>query len=282
MKVKRKKITITLFVLIVCLTGCAKYGVLISTNEVIADDVAYHSEWWYDLILQYQMLRQNGFKDENIYVLYGDGTDFNTSHCFYNSNAIFGNSVTDMPVNKANIQQIFNTLSTKISRFDHLYIWWMGHGGGSGPGQCNLSMQISNTGEHVTDAEFKSYIDNVNSYRKRTIAVMTCHSGGIVNDFSTAGEKTVVLASSTCAENSYDASTTCNNILHADFNYTFPNALKEKDPCLCTVQSDGDGNGLVSLDEAHQHNLATMTTSTPQIGDADNLAESTYLMKYVP
>jgi hypothetical protein len=268
--------------MLLCLSGCAKYGVLISTNEVIVDDVAYHSEWWYDLVLQYQMLRENGFKDENIYVLYGDGTDFDTSHCAYNADAIFGNSITDMPVNKTNIEQIFNDLRAKINRFDHLYIWWMGHGFGSGPGQCDLSMQISNTGEYVSDAEFKGYIDNVNAYRKRTIAVMTCHAGGIVNDFSAAGDKTVVFASSTCAESSYDATATCNNMLHADFNYTFPNALKEKDPCMCMVPSDADNNGLVSLDEAHQYNQNAMTTSTPQMGDTDNIAGSTYLKKNRP
>ena len=262
--------------------GCAKYGVLISTNQVLTDDVAYHSEWWYDLVLQYQMLRQNGFKDENIYVLYGDGTDFDTAHCAYNASAIFGRAITDMPVNKSNIEQVFKTLDSRIGRFDYLYVWWMGHGHGSGAGQCDLSMSISNTGEHVSDAEFKSYLDHVDAYRKRTIAVMTCHSGGIVDDLNTAGDKTVVLASSTCVESSYDANTTCNNIQHADVNYTMPNILKEKDPCLCPVASDGDGNGLVSLEEAHQYNLNTVTTSTPQMGDSDNLAGSTYLEKNRP
>ncbi len=149
---------------------------LISTNDVNNDDSAIHSEWWYDLVLQYKMLKENGFKDDKIYVLYGSGMNFNTIHNDYNSTVQFGHPITTMAVNKANVQSVFNTLKGKVTSKDYLYVWWMGHGG-NGPGVCDLSMLISNTGEHVSDTEFAGYINSVTHYKKRTVAVMTCHSG---------------------------------------------------------------------------------------------------------
>lgn len=263
--------------------GCAqKYAVLISTNQVTGDDVAYHSEWWYDLFLHYEMLRENGFKDDKIYVLYGNGVDFNTAHTSYDATTQFGHTITDMAVNKSNIQSVFNTLSGQVDDRDYLYVWWMGHGGGSGPGSCNLSMSISNTGESVTDTELTGYINNVPDYKKRSVAVMACHSGGMVDNLNNAGNKTVVLTSSTCIESSYDATSTCNGIFHAEFNYTFPNALRLQNPCGTAVGSDYDSNGYVSLSEGHQYNAAVMTRSTPQLGDPDTIAATTFIEKDEP
>ncbi|MDH3523351.1 MAG: hypothetical protein OES32_07165 [Acidobacteriota bacterium] len=253
--------------------GCTKYAVLISTNEVSADDVIIHSEWWYDLFAQYQMLREQGFDDADIYVLYGNGTDWNTSHPEYNATTQFGHSITDMAVSKADIQTVFTNLQSQVGSRDHLYVWWMGHG--SGGAACNLTMSISNTGESVTDAELASYLSGITSYRKRSINIMTCHSGGLVDDFSAAGNKTVLLASSTCAESSYDEPSTCDGILRAEFNYDQPNALREQDPCATAVAADTDGDGSVSWQEAFQSVQATMTTSTPQLGDPDSLAATT-------
>lgn len=273
----KKYAYIITFALFAFVAGCNKYAVLISTNEVVADNSMIHSEWWYDLVLQYQMLKENGFTDDKIYVLYGSGVDFNTAYPEYNATTLFGHSITDMAVNKANIQATFTALGGEIKKNDHLYVWWMGHGGGSGPGSCNLSMLISNTGETVTDAELSTYINSVGNYKKRTVAVMTCHSGGIVDNMDISGSKTVTLASSTCAQSSYDASSTCDGIFHAEFNYTLPNALRIKDSCGSAVASDTNGNSYVSLSETHQYNMATMTTSAPQMGDPDGISSSTSL-----
>jgi glycosylphosphatidylinositol transamidase (GPIT) subunit GPI8 len=279
---RRTLIVLLLSLFLLFSIGCAqKYAVLISTNQVTADDVAYHSEWWYDLFLHYKMLKENGFNDDKIYVLYGNGADFNTIHGDYNSITQFGHSITDMAVNKSNIQSVFNTMNSKVKSKDYLYVWWMGHGGGSGPGSCNLTMSISNTGETVTDTELTGYINSVLNYKKRSVAVMTCHSGGIVDNLNSAGNKTVALASSTCVESSYDGPT-CNALFHAEFNYTLPNALRLVNPCGTAVGSDYDSNGDVSLSEAHQYNTATMTTSTTQMGDPDSIAATTYIKKREP
>jgi len=265
--------------------GCCasqKYAVLISTNQTQFDDMSIHSEWWYDLVYQYKMLHESGFTDDRIYVLYGDGHDFPTTHAAYDSQVQFGHAITDMPVSKANVAGVFSLLGSKMTKRDYLYVWWMGHGGGSGPGQCDLTMYISNTGETVMDHELKTYMSAAPNYRKRSISIMTCHSGGLLNDFNTTGDPTVVLASSTCSENSYDAPTTCNGIVEAEFNYTDPSALRKKNVCGTPVTSDTTVDGFVSLQEVQQYNALSMTMSTPQLGDPSALAATTFPAKSAP
>lgn len=265
------------------ITGCAtKHAVLLSSSETLYDDMSYHSEWWYDLILQYKMLKDKGFKDDNIHVLYGDGTDFATNHPEYDSTNLFGHSITDMAMTKANVEAVFTNINPDVKKKDFLYIWWMGHGSGFGADQCDLTMHLSNTGETITDVELRSYVDHVSTYRKRSINIMTCHSGGLLDNFAIDDEKTVTLASSTCAQNSYDATATCNNIYHAEFNYTFPNALQAHDFCGNAVASDTDSNHKISLNEAHRYNLLVMTRSTPQISDLDRIAGCTHIVKRKP
>ncbi len=264
-------------------SGCAhKYAVLVSTNKVTQDDVSIHSEWWYDLMLQYKTLKDSGFDDDKIVVLYGDGTDFATSHAPYDAKKVFGHALTTMPVSKANVQKAFAQLGSKVTDKDYLYVWWMGHGGGGGPNGCSLSMLISNTGEVVTDAELATYLAAVPKYKKRSVAVMTCHSGGIVDQLAAAGSRTLALASSSCTENSYDAPQTCDGVVHAEFNYVLPSALRKLSWCGSPVPSDKNADGLVTWLEAHQYDAASMSRSTPQLGDPDGLASPTAIKRDDP
>lgn len=268
-------------VMLLSLSGCtAKYAVLVSTDTVTSDDVAYHSEWWYDLYLQYAMLREKGFKDQNIYVLYANGTDFSTSHSDYDASANFGFSITDMAMSKANVNAVFNSLASQVDGNDHLYVWWMGHG--SGGSTCNTTMHIGTSSETMTDTELTAAINQVTNYGERVVTMMTCFSGGLVDNLDVSGTRTVVLTSSRCNQLSYDASATCNGIFHADFNYTLPNGLREQDPCGGAVSSDSDGDGSVSISESHAYNVAGMTTSDPQMGDTDGLAPTIRIDKSNP
>lgn len=270
--------------------GCAqKYAVLVSANKVTADDVAYDSVWWYDTVLMYKMLKENGFKEKNIFVLYGEGTDFDTGYDSYNSNIQFGHSITDYPNHKANIQNIFSWLATgnpaenieKMKQRDHLFIWWMGHGFGYGPGSCDLTMDLSNTGETVTDREFAAYINSIPAYRKRNVMVMTCHAGGMIDNLNVAASKTVTHTSSTCIESSYEGNGTY-DVNHAEFTYEIANALREQKPDGTSVNSDADANGNVSLQEAYSCTSTNMVTSTPQEADPDGISPTTYIKKKKP
>jgi hypothetical protein len=275
MNIINKKLLV-FFVSLICMIflGCPKYyAVLISTNNVVLDDQSIHSEWWYDLFLQYKMLRDLGYTDQNIYVLYGNGNDFNTTHKKYNTNVQYGHAITDYPCNKTQIQNIFKTLSSRLNKDDYLYIWWMGHGGGSGPGMCNLTMSIHHTGEAVTDVEFTSYLNSITRYKKRWVNVMTCHSGGLVDNINNSGNRTITFTSCTCAQLSYDKSGSCDYV-HAEFNYDEPTAYLEKDPCNSAVTVDNNSDGVVHVDEAFNYISSTMTRSTPQKADPDNIAST--------
>jgi hypothetical protein len=50
-------------------------AVLISTEYAETPDTPNDSDAWYDTVLTYCMLRKNGFADEDIYVMYGFGSD---------------------------------------------------------------------------------------------------------------------------------------------------------------------------------------------------------------
>jgi hypothetical protein len=281
----RSVITGHILLVLVLVSGCAsKHAVLVSANNVITDDVGYHSVWWYDLFQQYKMLRENGFKDSNIHVLYGNGVDFNTAYADYNSTTQYGHTITDMAATKPNVQAMFANIKDKVKSRDFLYVWWMGHGSGEGADHCNLSMELSHTGEHVSDAEFENFMNVIASYRKRSVAIMTCHAGGMLDNFDLAGNKTVTLTSSTCAASSYETPSVavCDGLNRAEFNMTFTDALALHNACGTVVAADTSGNGYVSLLEAHQHNQANMVTSVPQIVDPDTLAASTHIKKCRP
>jgi hypothetical protein len=113
---------------------------------------------------------------------------------------------------------------------------------------------------------------------------MTCHSGGLIDNLDITGNQTVTQTSSQCVESSYSygPAETCNASVHAEFNYTLPNALREANPCGTPVASDTNNNGYVSLTESQQYNQATMSKSTPQIGDPDGIAPITYIKKNQP
>jgi hypothetical protein len=278
-------VIITLLLAGVLSSGCAKkHAVLISANNVTVDDVAYHSVWWYDLFQQYKMLRKNGFKDNNIHVLFGNGTDFNTAYAGYNATTQYGHAITDMAANKANVQAVFSNIQSNVKSRDFLYVWWMGHGLGYGSDYCDLTMDLSHTGEHVTDVEFAGYVNVINNYRKRNVNIMTCHAGGMLDNFDSTGNKTMTLTSSTCAESSYEAfaSAICDGRHRAEFNMTLTEALREQDACGTTVASDTNADGYVSYTEAHQYNQAEMVRSTPQIEDPDSLAGGTQIKKKQP
>lgn len=273
-----------------------KYAVLISAYEVNNQDsdgdgirdgenVKHHAAFWYDLVLQYKMLIERGFDHNNIKVLYGRGSAFDTIYPEYDLRKLYPtHQITYHAVTKDNIERIFNEL--KVTTDDHVYIWWMGHGRSiSGPDNCDLSLFIGFTDENnpnITDQQLHEYINRIPTCLERTIVVMACHSGGIIDDMDVAGEGTIgggtiTLVSAACEQNSYDTSSSC-DVYHAEFNYTLTTALLKEDPCRRSIVScgsdhplDGNGDGNISLEEAHEFNKCEMRRSTPRRGDPDGI-----------
>lgn len=255
--------------------GPGKFAVLISTGRTTADNTWYHSEYWYDLVLTYNMLMENGFTHDHIYVLYGNGTDFASTHAAYQNP--YTNPITDYAVNRTNIQNIFNWLATgnttegipALTNNDFLYAWWMGHGGGDA--SCNTSFSVSTTGESVTDADLATWTGAI-SYRRRAFVFMTCHSGGAMDNLQ--GNTTVTMPSCTCVQNSYSA---MYDVVHGEWTYWVDGALRELLPTGAAVNSEADGNNLVSLQETFNWGSGQPMSSTPQLSDVGSIAPCVFV-----
>ena len=253
----------------------AKYAVLISTGRTTADDTWYHSEYWYDLVLTYNMLIEKGFTHDRIYVLYGNGTDFASSHADYQNP--YPDPITDYAVSRANIQNIFNWLAagsvaegiTALTNNDFLFVWWMGHG--SGGASCNTSFSVSTTAESVADTDLANWTSAI-AYRRRAFVFMTCHSGGAMDNLQNA--TTVTMPSCTCTQGS---SSDMYDVVHGEWTYLVDGALRELLPAGGVVNSDADSNDLVSLQETFTWGSAQPMGSTPQLSDVGGIAPCVFI-----
>lgn len=285
-------ITVILMFTLVALTSTAfaqqKYAVLISTGQTNLDDQFYHSEYWYDLFLMYRMLIEDGFTHNNIFVLYGNGNDFNSNHANYQTATVFPGigQITDFPNSKADVANIFTWLANgsvaqgvpQIQSGDFLFYWWMGHGDTeAGMPACEYEALIETTGEHVRDDEFDAYFSQLPTCLIKTIFVMTCHSGGLIDDLE--GLHTMIHTAVECHLN---AASGVYDVPHADFSYYVANSFREQEPDGTPVASDVDGDGLVSVEETNSYTHVNTTSSNTQIGDFRNIAPLIYIANAQP
>jgi hypothetical protein len=262
-----------------------KYAVLISAGQSTLDNQYLNSEYWYDLFLMYRMLIEDGFTHDNIYVLYGDGNDFNSVHVTYQTAAVFPGvlQITDYPNSKTNVANIFAWLGSgnvgqgipQIQPGDFLFYWWMGHGNGV---TCDdYWADIQNTGETVTDDEFAIYFSQLLACVIKTQYIMTCRSGGLVNDLE--GLHSMVHTAAECTTN---ASSGAYDVVHADFSYHVASAFREQDMLGNPVLSDVNGDTLVSVEETNDYAHMSTTSSNTQIGDYRNIAPLIFIANAQP
>ena len=152
----------------------------------------------------------------------------------------------------------------------------MGHGEVKSNDMCDLTLTIHHTGEEVSDIEFVEYLNMIKNYKSRWINIMTCYSGGIIDNLNIQNNKTITFSSSSCDERSYDKLAAC-NVVHAEFDYDQTTAYREKNPCDDSVQIDANGNRKVEMNEAFEYIYQTMYWSTPQKSDPDNMAAATVI-----
>ena len=267
---------LTVFIMLLCMgsANAKNYAVLISAGRTIMDDAVTHSEYWYDMYLMYTTLIDEGYSHDDIYVLYGNGSDFVSAHeCYQNPYP-----VTDFPNYESNIESIFNYLGSIMTEDDFLFVWWMGHGSREWvSGGWHLLLFIENAGAWILDVDLADHINQVQNYRIRTFSFMTCFSGGIIDDLE--GPNSIVLtAAAFCPECGAASDILCDN-WHAEFNYYEACAFHWETPCnLCgSVDADYNENSRVSFEEAYVYTDYNMVWSDPQKSDQSNMAPDTYL-----
>lgn len=260
-------------VLLLCAqpVGARDYAVLISAGETTADNTPVNSEYWYDMLLMYTTLIDEGYSHDDVYVLYGFGQDYSSSlTCYQNP---YMDPVTDYSNQRSNIINVFADLGSIMTDDDFLFVWWMGHGGQGGPDQ--VVFWIENYNDNVWDYQLASYVNQVQHYDRRAFSFMTCSSGGVLDDL--AGPDSIVMTSSTFEEGS--ASEWLCDTIHAEFNYFEAAAFHWITPCgICgAVDADTTQDDRICFNEAFQYAEAGVAWSTPQMSDIGGLGGSTFL-----
>ena len=257
-----------------------KYAVLISTGQTTVDDQMVHSEYWYDLLLMYRALIERGFTHNNIFVLYGNGTDFTSAHPEYQRATYYPSlaQITDFATSKTNINNIFAWLAAgnaaqgvpQIQPGDFLFFWWMGHGGWDGDDAAGHHLYhalVAMTGENFSDAEFATAFAQLPACVIKTVFVMTCHSGALLDNI-----EGVHLAAHTSSRYDQNSASGDYDVVHADFSYHASCALRQLTPGGVAVASDADGDGRLTIREANVYTHAQTTSSETVVSDYRGIA----------
>lgn len=287
-----------------------KYAVLVSAGRTDYDNMTVHSEWWYDLFLMYETLIEQGYTHDHIYVLYGDGNDFDSSHIRYNRNKMhpqWPEQITDYNNHKETIEDIFVYLGgdpnhqSIITEEDDLFVWWLGHGSNTYPSDPNACSEIHFTIENqhvdpnnpysgnvkIYDYEFENYVNYITQYNHRCFIITTCHSGGIFDELLT-NDKTTVLTPVHCnqqAGTGFYEELTGFLIPHVEFSYYLFCALKWRDLSgnLINPDADTDDDLLIKMNEIENYIWTNQTGRTnPQFsGDPNYIILNTSRCKFV-
>lgn len=226
-----------------------RYAVLISGG--FADRDGY-DEFWNDMVRMWRILIDSGYRDENIIVLYGDGSDYeDPGRPFYSfkRHKLLARSLrsrlTNFPANRNSLERVFNALAglapaiieipgkpklskasfkiPKLTRSDSLFVWTFDHGmrknGVSYLGLIN--------GENIMDKDFAGLVSKV-SCDYRAFCMQQCFSGGFIDNL--AGRRNLVLTACASDETANRADTE-NEIVdgvtyhHGEFNHNLFSAL---------------------------------------------------------
>ncbi len=253
-------------------------------------------EFWNDTYLMWEMLYKYGFKDENIYVLYGDGDDYFDRGDRYNVTLNFPGEfteITDYAATVASVNNIFSWLKNgnsnrgipEMAENDFLFIWTFDHGGSAGNNNSILYLMDGS----ISDVSFASLADQLD-YDKRVVWMQQCFSGGFIDNLENV--KTLIATACKGDELAFRADDTnpdgadtreneiTSNVTyhHGEFNYHMLNAsnletiTKNDLPAPDTNEDD-----LSSIDEIFSwEDTKDSQYETPQYSDQGNNGSTVY------
>lgn len=198
---KTRKLALMVIVLITLLASnvwAEKYAVLITgdyadwrgdfegswaiANE-LDKDRSPMEEFWHDTFLMWEMLLNKGYSDENIFVLFAGGDDFQDPYILEGERYVVPEELepmTDYSATKSNVEMVFEGLADGTGGFpqlqedDFLVIWTFDHGDWYG-GHRWLCL----IGPDISDEDFSALVDEINCHKK-VIFMQQCFSGGFV------------------------------------------------------------------------------------------------------
>jgi len=257
-----------------------------------------YDEFWNDTYLMYELLWENEcYKlygtpplTDHIWVLYGDGNDYECRGYRYNpQQRLQINKITDYGAYYDSVAFVFNLLAGSMRPDkDNFFCWTFDHGSSSG-GHAYLCLMDRS----MRDDDFANRVNQIQA-KTKVFWMQQCFSGGFIDDLH--APNTVILTAAAANEYAYRADNVSRfgsplpenetyhdtTYHHGEFNFHTMNAVRGTaiypydDPP--EVNADYNGDLLISMYEAYR--LANWWNSTPshfQYSDDGNIGASTFL-----
>ncbi len=193
-------IIIIFFVVISSTQAQDKYAVLIcgdgpggGTGLCYNSSDANEPEFWHDTYLMWEMLIEQGYDNDNIFVLYNGGLDYHPLDGIaqrYNPREEHWDiidpdgHITDYYCNKANVEMVFNGFVDGFNNIpiidnnDFLFVWTFGHASYFGPNFSKLKLKSG----LISDYDFAALVNQV-SCDKKVILMHQCFAGSFAQYF---------------------------------------------------------------------------------------------------
>jgi hypothetical protein len=251
-------------------------------------------EFWNDTFLMWELLRDGGFDEHQIYVLYGNGEDYFSENPRYQPPPLV--QVTDFQARIVDVQNIFTWLAygnptlgiPALTDQDVLFIYTFDHGNRIG----NHSTLCLMDGE-MLDYVFAGYVNQIHC-QKRIIWMQQCFSGGFIDDLQSS--KTMILTACEDDEVAYraddinpDGGDPLENewyngqvYHHGEFNYHVMNAARTKTIFGNPVPTDTNEDGGVSIAETKDWEFLRDSYYSrgwyhPQYSDPGTLGQASFI-----
>ena len=158
-----------------------KYAVLFSGGEENGND---QTCFWNALSHSYCGLIENGFKEENIFVLSFNGDtideDGNRTNRYMDLNQDGTNDIIEEVCSVENLQSVFNTLAMKMEEGDLLYVYGTMHGFNNLSDSTSYGLWLWNQ-EPLYDTVFASMLSSI-SCSQIVVSIWSCFSGGMADE----------------------------------------------------------------------------------------------------
>jgi hypothetical protein len=272
-----------------------KYAVLISGGKA---DSGY-DEFWNDLVLMRMALIKNRFSRKHIFVLYGDGIDYNDTNRTYQR--YHPSPITNFPADTINVNNVFNGLAKgtngmpQLTDRDKFFVWTFGHGRPGlpvvklSPPSFSLRWNLVLNNEELLDNEtFASLVNQVPS-AYRVICMQQCFSGGFIDSLKNDDKNVILTAcSSIQIANRCDDKATVENesqggvtYHHGEFNYHLLSSITGCTISGSKVNADVNGDNRVTMDEVFNYikNNDSIWMENPQYNDGNQGIGSTITLR---
>lgn len=221
-----------------------KYAVLINGGW---DAGSNYARYWNDLAFIYKALKEKyGYTDSEIIVLYANGT--------HNPNEDLdgdGTDDIDYAASKSNLSSVMQYVARFLSENGKFFFYSTNHGGHESGHDAYLYLW----GETIRDDEFGALTKKIKS-RHAIYTMEQCFSGGMMDDILTAqtypctNPRVCVMTAAKHDEVSYSADTEGS---YDEYVYHWTSAVYGQTPDGTSVNADSNGDGKVSMKEAHEY-----------------------------